>query len=296
MSVLSVPSPVLAKRHFDEGEAGEGFDRHLGGKRSRQHYSPAAARCQFAAGGVHAVPPTTLSALLALFPGMDERTVSSVLSECGNNIDAAIRRLGELRLATGSGEEAGPSSPPPPANARTEGPAGTPSASAPGVGTPGPSSDAAAAAAAAAASEAEAAAAASGPQTAEQWVEVLVAEMAAASDLTNARQRAAGFLRQFEAFVARLTRQQVEASGSTAARAAKLAEENAVLKKAVQIQHRQLQERAGLEAEVAALKAHMAQQQEQLRTLQVSNYSLSLHLKNATQGAFVDMPRNPDVF
>lgn len=27
------------------------------------------------------------------------QTVSNVLSECGNNIDAAIRRLGELRLS-----------------------------------------------------------------------------------------------------------------------------------------------------------------------------------------------------
>lgn len=37
-----------------------------------------------------------------------------------------------------------------------------------------------------------------------------------------------------------------------------------MLKKAVQIQHRQLQERAGQEAEVAQLRALLAQYQEQV--------------------------------
>ncbi|GFR45741.1 hypothetical protein Agub_g7157 [Astrephomene gubernaculifera] len=303
MSVLSVPSPVLAKRHFDEGEAGEGCDRQLGGKRSRQHYSPAAARCvQFAAGGLHAVAPTTLSALLALFPGMDERTVSNVLSECGNNIDAAIRRLGELRLSAAG--EAASTQPAPTGAAPTHhtadaGAPGTPQA-ATGIPTP-----------AALDPESNAAGSSGGPATAEQWVEVLVAEMSAASDMTDARNRAAGFLRQFEAFVARFVRQQQQqqaassaadpsaasaSDASLAARAAKLAEENAVLKKAVQIQHRQLQERAGQDGEVAQLKALLAQYQEQVRTLQVNNYSLTLHLQKATNSGFVNSPRNPDVF
>ncbi|KXZ46549.1 hypothetical protein GPECTOR_42g756 [Gonium pectorale] len=273
MSVLSVHSPVLAKRHFDEGEAGDGCERQFGGKRSRQHYSPAAARrVQFAAGGLHAVPTTTLSALLALFPGMDER-------------DGTAAAAAEQSTPGPSVEQRPP------------------------AGTPEPQA---------------------GPTTAEQWVEVLVAEMSAATDMTDARQRAAGFLRQFEAFVARFVRQQqaVDAAAGTpgpsadpsvtpgpsatpggaagasaaasplppAARAAKLAEENAVLKKAVQIQHRQLQERAGQEAEVAQLKGLLAQYQEQIRTLQVSNYSLSLHLQKATNSGVISGPHNPDVF
>ncbi|EFJ41765.1 hypothetical protein VOLCADRAFT_83946 [Volvox carteri f. nagariensis] len=356
MSVLSVPSPVLAKRHFDEGDAGDNFDRQLSGKRSRQHYSPAAARCvQFAVGGLHAVPQTTLSALLALFPGMDERIVSSVLSECGNNIDAAIRRLGELHLSTtedGSADSAGraSASAAPAGLHRTAG-----ESSSPFPGTPstlGSATGAAAAPATAAgtaalggasAAAADAAAGASGssggPTTAEQWVDLLVSEMSAATDMSDARQRAAGFLSQFEAFVARFVRQQQQqqqqqpqqqqfqqqqqaagcpteeslcvqavggsggepaaaaaAAATLAARAAKLAEENAVLKKAVQIQHRQLQERAVQDGEVAQLKALLAQYQEQVRTLQVSNYSLTLHLQKATSSGMMGQSRNPDVF
>lgn len=219
---------------------------------------------------------------------MSEETVSTVLQECGNNIDAAIRRLGELRLTVEDGS--------PPAEQTQQGPA-TPQANAAtgpdvqtanagGLEQPAP-----------------------GPTTAEQWVELLVAEMSAATDLPNAKQRAAGFLRQFEDFVARFVKQQQAAAGgsggsgspaagdpSLAARAAKLAEENAVLKKAVQIQHRQLQERAGLEAETQQLKALLAQYQEQVRTLQVSNYSLSLHLQKATSTNVLGGSRNPDVF
>ncbi|GLI66760.1 hypothetical protein VaNZ11_010726 [Volvox africanus] len=329
MSVLSVPSPVLAKRHFDEGDAGDNFDRQLSGKRSRQHYSPASARCvQFAAGGLHAVPPTTLSALLALFPGMDERSVSAVLSECGNNIDAAIRRLGELRLSVVEDTQAnvGAQSSTPGATAGLQRPDDE-SANLPGT------SNAAAAAAATANSGVASGGdllSAGGPVTADQWLDLLVAEMSAATDMGNARQRAAGFLSQFESFVGRLVRQQYQqavggggsavdggngvmeaaaAAGDSggaaaaaataaglAARAAKLAEENVVLKKAVQIQHRQLQERAAQDGEVAHLRAQLAQCQEQVRTLQMSNYSLTLHLHKATNSGVLGEPRNPDVF
>lgn len=73
---------------------------------------------------------------------------------------------------------------------------------------PPPSSQAAAAAAAAAEATGADAGTSGGPATAEQWVEVLVGEMSAARDLTDARTRAAGFLRQFEAFVVRYVRQQ----------------------------------------------------------------------------------------
>ncbi|KAG2433592.1 hypothetical protein HYH02_012523 [Chlamydomonas schloesseri] len=243
---------------------------------------------------------------------MDERAVTNVLAECGNNIDAAIKRLGELRLSVGNPAAAGQQEAPP--------------------STPPPVTSQAAAAAAAAAEAAEAAAAPGGPTTAEQWVEVLVGEMSAARDLGDARTRAAGFLRQFEAFVARYVRQQQQQQGastsaaspepgaggvspgpgaaaaaaggasaahqSVAQRAAKLAEENALLKKAVQIQHRQLQEKSAAEGEVASLKAMLAQYQEQVRTLQLTNYSLSLHLQKATNSDALGHHHRggPDVF
>lgn len=81
-----------------------------------------------------------------------------------------------------------------------------------------------------------------------------------------------------------------------AAKVAKLQEENSVLKKAVQIQHRQLQERSGQADEVAQLRQALAQYQEQIRTLEVNNYSLALHLQKATGSNPFGTPRNPDVF
>lgn len=277
MSVLSAPSPLLAKRrHFDDENAENApCDRHhlfSGGKRARQQYSPPAGRCHLAAvGGLHGctVPPTTLAALRALFPGMSEevcytpincmgqmisqrstskdkfacwiclsgapQTVSTVLQECGNNIDAAIRRLGELRLTVEDGS--------PPAEQTQQGPA-TPQANAATgaflISTKGHTAVTAALyalhgrsssccshphscshgaecvciLAPAAGPDVQTANAggleqpAPGPTTAEQWVELLVAEMSAATDLPNAKQRAAGFLRQFEDFVARFVKQQ----------------------------------------------------------------------------------------
>jgi hypothetical protein len=97
--------------------------------------------------------------------------------------------------------------------------------------------------------------------------------------------------------VAHVGSQVSQEEGTAAARAAKLQEENAVLKKAVQIQHRQLQERAGQAEEVVQLRAALTQYQEQVRMLEVNNYSLTMHLHKATaSGAFGSGPRNPDVF
>lgn len=96
----------------------------------------------------------------------------------------------------------------------------------------------------------------------------------------------------------------VQASSSEAAasaRAAKLAEDNQVLKRAVAIQHRQMQERSGAGVEeAAALRAALASAQAQVRSLEMANYSLALHLQKATgsTGSGITPPgsRNPDVF
>lgn len=87
------------------------------------------------------------------------------------------------------------------------------------------------------------------------------------------------------------------------ARAGKLAEENAVLKKAVAIQHRQLialQERAAGVEDVGQLREALAAAQAQVRSLEMTNYSLALHLQKATggEGGGYAPPgsRNPDVF
>ncbi|KAK6941689.1 Ubiquitin system component CUE [Dillenia turbinata] len=74
-----------------------------------------------------------------------------------------------------------------------------------------------------------------------------------------------------------------------------LIQENSILKRAVSIQHERQREYDDKNRELQHLKQLVSQYQEQLRTLEVNNYALSMHLRQATQGN--SMPgRYPDVF
>lgn len=79
------------------------------------------------------------------------------------------------------------------------------------------------------------------------------------------------------------------------ARMAELLKENTILKKAVQIQNARIQAKQGAEAELQQLRHMVTQYQEQMRKLEVHNYSLALHLQQATSTSNM-LPRNPDVF
>ena len=80
------------------------------------------------------------------------------------------------------------------------------------------------------------------------------------------------------------------------ARVADLQKDNILLKRAVQIQAAKLQERGALDAEVVQLRQLLAQQQEQLKALEMSNYSLSLHLARAASNSSMAPKHGPDVF
>ncbi len=73
--------------------------------------------------------------------------------------------------------------------------------------------------------------------------------------------------------------------------------ENHILKRAVQIQNTKLQEKAQQDAELQQLRMMLGQYQEQVRTLEMNNYSLALHLQKATNDASLARGhRPPDVF
>jgi hypothetical protein len=72
--------------------------------------------------------------------------------------------------------------------------------------------------------------------------------------------------------------------------------ENVILKRAVQIQNTKLQEASAKDQEVAGLKQLLGQYQERLRHLELSNYSLALHLQKATDDRSQPTNRPPDVF
>jgi hypothetical protein len=150
-------------------------------------------------------------------------------------------------------------------------------------------------------------------KTAEQWVEHLVSEMTQATSVPDAKTRAATILQSFE---------QTVLEHSTSTQPQQLTEvqrENAILKRAVGIQNAKIQDLMMMLSnnnnnnngggggggggnsvgEVAQLRADVQELQQRLHAAEVQNYSLQLHLKQATDGDRDPMQsafRNPDVF
>lgn len=269
MSVAAQTHFSRPKRAFEE-EAREHNSpaSHGGLKRVRVQRSPSAGRCiNFLSEHQLHASQSSLSVLHSLFPDMEEQTLLSVLNDCGDNIDAAIKRLGQLRLVAEDAGTAGAG--------RGLDEAGTSRVEDETAASPRPS----------------------GPQTPDEWVDVLVQEMAAAKDVADARGRAAQVLGAFNKFA---TEQSALADPEKSAILSKLQElqkENHILKRAVQIQNSKLQEKQQHDQEVEQLRMMLGQYQEQVRTLQMNNYSLALHLQQATNGAAVASGnRPPDVF
>lgn len=111
------------------------------------------------------------------------------------------------------------------------------------------------------------------PGAGAEWVERVVAEMAAAASLDDARARGAKVLGEFEALV----RQRVESGTEAACRenaalkehVAALSKDNHILKRAVQMLNARQQEAEERGKELAAARQALQQYQEQLRTLEV---------------------------
>ncbi|KAL3331909.1 hypothetical protein AABB24_032499 [Solanum stoloniferum] len=134
-----------------------------------------------------------------------------------------------------------------------------------------------------------------------KWVELFVREMTSASNIDDAKARASLALEAFEKSICAgateaaarnfqqehiMLKQQVE----------DLLQENNILKRAFAVQHERQKEFEDRGNEVNQLKQMVAQYQEQLRTLEVNNYALTMHLKQAQQGNSIPGRFHPDVF
>jgi len=134
-----------------------------------------------------------------------------------------------------------------------------------------------------------------------EWVELFVREMTNASDIDDARARASRALQALEKSI--VERAGAEASQNLHKENMMLKEqltvvlrENAVLKRAVAIQHERQKEFDERSHEVQSLKQLVLQYQEQVRTLEINNYALTMHLKQAQQNNSIPGRFNPDVF
>ncbi|KAA0063530.1 uncharacterized protein E6C27_scaffold329G00350 [Cucumis melo var. makuwa] len=221
--------------------------------------------------------------LRAIFPDMDKQLLERALEECGDDLDLAIRSLNQLHLgyndrnlgsASNSSDVALEANVQPQSQADTQGEA---------------------------AIAEDATASENLPTNGAEWVDLFVNEMTSASNMDDARSRASRVLEVLEKSICaranaeaannfhqenKMLREQVEA----------LIQENTILKRAVSIQHERQKEFEGRNQELQHLKELVSQYQEQLKTLEVNNYALTVHLKQAQQSSSIPGRFHPDVF
>uniref|UniRef100_A0A0D9WSH8 CUE domain-containing protein n=1 Tax=Leersia perrieri TaxID=77586 RepID=A0A0D9WSH8_9ORYZ len=228
-----------------------------------------------------------LHQLFSFFPDMDPQVLEKTLDASGNDLDSAIKSLNDLRLesteailsATGCISENGL---PAAVYPSVEGIVNNG-----GVGT--------------ATEHPPAADSCQTSNSGSEWVELFVREMTNATDMDDARARASRALEVLEKSI-------VERAGADAAQNLQkenmvlkeqltaVLRENAILKRAVAIQHERQKEFDDRTQEVQSLKQLVLQYQEQLRTLEINNYALTMHLKQAQQNNSIPGHYNPDVF
>ncbi|OMO81216.1 Ubiquitin system component Cue [Corchorus capsularis] len=231
-------------------------------------------------------PPSSflIDQLIAIFPEMDKQVLERALEECGDDLDSAIRRLNELRLGSADRIAA-------PAADKTgvalEGNAQPQAEGVPTVNGDVPPNE----------------------QTAPEvftmdgsdWVELFVREMLNSSNIEDARARASRALELLEKSIRARAGAEVapnlhQENMTLKEQLQALIQENTILKRAVALQHERQKEFENQSQELQHLKQVISQYQEQLRTLEVNNYALTMHLKQAQQSSSIPGRFNPDVF
>lgn len=219
-------------------------------------------------------PAEQLAQLRSLFPDMDGELIEKALEACGNNLNSAIRSLNELRLNSDAGESS--------MVFPTENVAISPPLSL--LQEDGEKLNQ------------------EGSSTCEgsEWVELFVREMLSASNLDDAKDRATRALDAFEKTVllrsGSVLREFQKENTLLKEQIQSLVRENHILKRAVTIQHERQAEHDNCSQEMQRLKQLIAQYQEQVRTLELNNYALNLHLRKAQEGTSMPGRFHPDVF
>ncbi|KAG0498699.1 hypothetical protein HPP92_003390 [Vanilla planifolia] len=244
-------------------------------KRSRcsNYGSPIRAEFAFAA-------EDKVSVLLRMFPSMDRKVVEIILNSHENKIDDAIQSLHALCL----GE-----------NVATDGPAIVISELQPNghgdiINAEAP--------------EVKAELSHNAESNTELkeiheclWVDKFVQELVNASDWNDARSRAMKILESFEQMVVAHSAASKELEISSLKEQLHcLVRDNQILKRAVSIQHERNMEFEEKLKDVQQLKSIILQYQEQIRTLELNNYALKIHLQRAQEASCIPGRFHPDIF
>ncbi|KAJ0989498.1 hypothetical protein J5N97_007854 [Dioscorea zingiberensis] len=132
------------------------------------------------------------------------------------------------------------------------------------------------------------------PTDGSQWVDLFLKEMMTAADLADARARTSRVLDVLENSI--MARVSSEAIQNIQKENMVLKEQNNILKRAVGIQHERQKEYDTMNEELQHLKQLVTKYQEQLRTLEVNNYALAMHLKQSQQSSSMPGHFHPDIF
>ncbi|XP_050213825.1 uncharacterized protein LOC126665155 [Mercurialis annua] len=218
--------------------------------------------------------------LVALFPDMDKQTIERALEECGDDLDSAIRSLNELRLGSSTDNNNVDPNVVATSDFQSQGLTLT--------NLEVPATD-------------DTSASSQLPMDGAEWVELFVREMTSSSNMDDARARASRALEALEKSIC--ARAGAEAAKSfqqenmmLKEQLQALVQENAILKRAVAIQHERQKEFVDRSQELQHLKQLVSQYQDQLRALEVNNYALTMHLKQAQQSSSIPGRFHPDVF
>ncbi|KMT02800.1 hypothetical protein BVRB_8g193840 [Beta vulgaris subsp. vulgaris] len=231
-------------------------------------------------GSIGQSPFLLLEHLFAVFPHMDKKLIEQTLENNGHDLDLAIKSLNDLRLGC-AGNVLGTTDS---SSATHSQPSNQPQVHGDDGGStrdPSVSNNL--------------------PMDGLEWVELFVREMSAASDVEDARIRASRALEAFEktirAHAKADTAQNFQQENSMLKEQVQaLLQENGILKRAVSIQHERQKEFEVKSQEVQQLKQLLSQCQEHIRTLEVNNYALAMHLKQAEQNNSIPGRFNPDIF
>lgn len=305
------------KRSYEEDGEQNSKQQFSSGNKARRLIT-AARRNSVPSSPAHVpVTPSVIAGLRSLYPAMNAQTISAVLSDCGSDIDAAIRKLGQLQL------QAERESAPPAAQVATP-PQLSPRSSPAVSPQPRPASSEQSSAQGSCHTEATLhqrsplgtsarhlqqqqqpnAQQQPQPVTPAEWVDALVQSMQQAVDVPDARARAGAALQAFEAAV-RATLQAKEpqdASQQSQQQLAALQRDNGILKRAVAIQNSRLQDMAGAaqqlaskDVELTELRDTAQQYHDRIQALELSNFTLAQHLRQATDARNMHSG-NRDVF
>mmetsp|Transcript_22082 Transcript_22082/g.26521 ORF Transcript_22082/g.26521 Transcript_22082/m.26521 type:complete len:276 (-) Transcript_22082:672-1499(-) len=272
---VAIGACVGAKRGLFDGD--DAFSPPSS-KRVRHLRSP---HRRFSSPGGNSDQSARLTQLRILFPEMELQVLSDTLEASGNNIDSAIKRLEELRLGTAVISEDA-------TNGTQTGPTGETSSthqqeSPVDAGTGSQEN--------------------STPVVNESqnllWADAVVQEMSSAANIEDARARAVNVLQKFEAAVTQKVAQAAEqATTDLKTHLQNISRDNTILKRAVAIQNSRQQEYANKDLELEQLREAVVQYREQLRTAEMNNYALAVHLRQAMGGGGVHVGDNghpPDV-